>query len=46
LIARPSRGYRFTRWSGGCVSSDSTCLLGLSSSQIVRAHFSRIRGRG
>jgi hypothetical protein len=43
LIARPSRGYRFVQWSGVCASSGSTCTFVLSSSQIVRAQFSRVR---
>jgi hypothetical protein len=43
LIARPSPGYRLSQWSGGCVSTESSCSLVLSSSQIVRARFVPIR---
>jgi hypothetical protein len=43
LFARPARGYRFAGWSGVCSLSDSSCSLVLSSSQIVRATFSRVR---
>ena len=43
LFARPARGYRFAGWSGVCSLSDSSCSLALSSSQIVRATFARVR---
>jgi hypothetical protein len=46
LVARPSRGYRFAGWSGACSSNDSSCSLTLSSSQIVRATFTRSRKVG
>jgi hypothetical protein len=43
LFARPARGYRFAGWSGVCSLSDSSCSLVLSSSQLVRATFTRVR---
>jgi hypothetical protein len=46
LLARPSRGYRFAGWSGGCSSTERSCSLVLSSSQIVRATFTRLRKPG
>lgn len=43
LIARPAPGYQFSQWTGGCASTQSTCVIVLSSSQIVRARFTRVR---
>jgi hypothetical protein len=42
LVARPARGYRFSRWFGACASSGTTCSLVVSSSQTVTARFTRV----
>lgn len=42
LIASPSEGYRFEKWSGGCSGSNTTCNLGVDGAYGVVAHFEEI----
>lgn len=41
LFAKPSRGYRFVRWSGACTNRQPQCQIPMSSAKAVGALFRR-----